>query len=476
MAAEKKALFSRYLSDHLKKLQQCAAALLMLAIGCPVLAQGNLAESGAIESTSKLGGTYGVVGTSEGIEIGGFTRALSSGTLEINAASATFSLETRVAKMNLIEVCDVKPRNPDACNRLFVRTRGAAHTSYEGSYQVSADASVLFDAISKTFRGFVNPQGTVIMIPVNDAAGVTLLFAIKKGKHLSPRLVDGQYAFSARAAAYPEKVESNHGKWESYTSEIRQGSISIADLKFTGQAHGSLMTSETACKESTSGCNVFASLSAASAPSINSSGDVLFSRRGLLRFDITNTDADDNDEQDLHGFVTDDGDFAALLEDGTEAGRQGLELMTRVGQGMSSATVSGAYNAAALEEFFESEGSIRNAFVSGPIAFDGAQAWQFTGTDSSTKRAECQRGGVCPSAGLSSRTVAGGAGGKYSVKPSGEIVVSGIAGDNTPRLFVGNVSQDGSVIVLRRVGDNDPCSFDCVGVESFRSIIIAIRR
>jgi hypothetical protein len=196
----------------------------------------------------------------------------------------------------------------------------------------------------------------------------------------------------------------------------------------------------------------------------------------LIRFDSESSGDDGGHEQGLYGFITRDGELLTLLGDDTKTGHQGLEIMTRMGQGMSNTSISGTYNAVAIEEFFENEGSIRNAYVSGPITFDGMQTWQFTGTDTSIKRTECQHSGTCPSVGLSSRTVAGGAGGSYDVRPTGEIVVSGVAGDNTPRLFVGNVSRDGSIIVLRRVGDNNPCSFDCAGVESFRSLIIALRQ
>jgi hypothetical protein len=235
------------------------------------------------------------------------------------------------------------------------------------------------------------------------------------------------------------------------------------------------MAAETSCSASGDACSAAATLSLRELPSRERAGSVE-RKHGLVSFEVRRGESEDHGESRTlwEGLASRSGELLALLEPGR--GHRGLNLMTLVGRGLSSTSVAGTYNAVALEEFFSTDAGVRNAFVSGPITFDGAQAWQFLGTDTASKRTECAGEAGCPRAAITFRSVMGGAGGSYTIGSTGEMSLSGTAGDGTPRVFVGNASSDGSVIVLRRVGDESPCSFDCSGHESFRSLIVAVRQ
>jgi hypothetical protein len=333
------------------------------------------------------------------------------------------------------------------------------------------------DSGSTTFPGYVSPDGGFMIIAVTDTTGVSLLFASRSGHSSNPSNLSGHYALNSAAATYPKVVLSDKGQWGSYVPAIGNGHVAIQGSHFSATETYEAMTSQTTCVLASGGCAATSDLGSVSSGPFASEGRVRRLPAGLIRFDggAEAGEALQPDAADFRGigFATDNGQAVTLIHNAAGSGRQEIDFLTREGT-PGAANILGTYNAVALEEFFDSEASARNAFVFGPISFDAQGQWEFLGTDSASKRLECG-GTQCPGATISSRTVAGGAGGGYSFDSKGTLSVIGVAGDNTPRSFVGNVSADGSLIVLRRVGDGT-CSFDCMGTQEFRSVIIAVRR
>ena len=461
---------NRRRGNLLRRITRTLGALLMV----PVLA--GYAHQ-AIAHTKE----YNVVGVTESVELPGFTRESAKGLLAINSNTAEFTLRLGTTTWNLSAACSNKVQKARQCSRLFVRDAFESSVQLGGRFDQAPTGVLTFaapDGTPTSFIGYRSPDKSFLVLTLEREGGTMLLFAVERGGAVSSdrlaHALSGQYALHARTATFPRVLPSVGSSWDSYGSAMRNGSLVIRAGGFAGRETSSAMTLRLNCSATGAQCpwatGEHRSTHAEHRPFF---GSVRAARTGEVVLQNRSAKA----QIAWRGAATRDGDLLAMLEPGARSGADSLVLALRKPHDMSNASLQGTYNAVALEEFFDSDSGIRHARVLGPLDLDGGTTWAFTGTDAATKRSECAShdASVC-NAGVTGRTVAGGAGGTYHVSADGNVLLSGLAGDNTPREFIGNATADGSLIVMRRVGDEVACSFDCTGTQSIRSIIVAVRR
>ncbi|HEU5134152.1 MAG TPA: hypothetical protein VFU13_03310 [Steroidobacteraceae bacterium] len=461
---------NRRRGDFLRRITRTLGALLMV----PVL-------GGYVHQAMAHAKEYNVVGVTESVELPGFTRESAKGLLAVNSKTAEFTLRLGTTTWNLAAACSNNVHKPRRCSRQFVRDAFESSEHIGGRFDQAPTGVLTFsvsDGTPTTFIGYRSPDNSFLVLTLERAGGTMLLFAVERGSGVASEPLAhalwGQYALHARTATFPRLLPSVGSSWDSYRSAMRNGSLVIGPGGFFGREASSAMTLRLHCSAAGAQCpwatGEHLSTLAEPRPFFGAwraarSGEVVLMHRSVKTQDA------------WRGAATRDGDLLAMLEPGARSGADSLVLALRKPRDMSNASLQGTYNAVALEEFFDSDSGIRHARVLGPLDLDGGTTWAFTGTDAATKRSECAShdAGVC-NAGVTGRTVAGGAGGTYHVSADGDVSLTGLAGDNTPREFIGNATADGSLIVMRRLGDGVACSFDCTGTQSFRSIIVAVRR
>jgi hypothetical protein len=469
-----------------------SAGAILVTLGTAIVA-GQLAIAAADPAAAAQGGStpdgldgsYNIVSISDRIGVSGFGRAAGAGQLSIDSQHRRIHFDYAQNTQNLSGGCPAAKAAPGPCNRRFDRSQWHEAVQSAGSYELLSDGTlnITLDAPNPlglpTQGGFVNAKSGVVVLTSRSDQGSDVLVAVKHtdrdGKHAPPGygrpMLSGRYAYNARDIGYPGSIASVQGRWESYESAVQYGDVSILGPGYVLADHGTQMQQALTCVSAAGGCSTQASLDA-SQQAVLLFGEVSAGAGGRVRLEPEHAHGL---SPDWAGVVTQDGAFAALTEEAQSAGHEGVSFLVRKGSGLSNATVVGSYNAVALEEFFDSDSGVRSAFVNGKIVFGSDNSWTFNGTDSSTKRSECAGSEPCPSPGLFSRSVMGGASGSYSVTSEGALSMVGVAGDNTPRVFDGETSSDGTIVILRRVVDAGACSFDCTGTESARSVIIAIR-
>jgi hypothetical protein len=451
---------------------------------------GPVAASPSRSDCSALDGAYNVIAVSEREDASGFLRASGFGELRIDSRRSTFRVEYNRSTTELSAICDYAAIGSGPCYRHFIRHRQEDRIRYEGKVGVTADGVVSLElsergdareVVNRSLAAFVDRDDTALVIPLEHQDGSTLIIAMRKPRPgiRSTSSAAAEFAYSVRDADFPFDIASNGGNWNSYLTSIRAGTLRLAGSQFEAEEHGSIMDQSLSCLSAAGGCSTVAMLNAMPIGPLQFGGGAYQSPEGAIEF--TAPGRSHRSRSVLRkGFLTSKGELAALLDANLPQSLppRGLTLAVRRGGSHSSSEVAGTYNAVALEEFFDSDSGVRLARVVGQIVLTPEGTWDFTGTDSALKRTECtgEADETCPIAGMSGRSVAGGAGGQFTVSSAGDIVMEGLAGDNTPRTFSGEISRSGSFMTLRRSGDGAPCSFDCTGTQSFRSLILAVKR
>lgn len=456
-----------------KSINQCSKAVHYL-ITCLALSFVLIAQSSNAQS---LGGLYGVISAESNMDAGGYGRSIVSGQLYMESATNRFFVSGYSSSMELAEMCKLQKhaRYPyfgkeESCQRNFNRKSEGEFIFYSGTYQLLEDLTIRFKLDGEQdynpVEGSTNVDGSIVILPVHPADGANLIVGLRASGDLEPGAFEGVYSWNARVAEFPDDYGSRHGRWKSYESGIERGELAISGSGYKSKGEGSKMQSIFSCTSAGDGCELSAKQISRPSVTFPSSGRLSFTPWGGVSIQGNGTL--------LSGLVSNDGQFILAAEENSRKGRQGMIMMTRKGSGLDNLTVQGEYNALALEEFFSSDGRVRNAVVEGALLLDG-ETWHFSGTDSSVIRDGCAGSGDCP-VGMSVFSAVGSAEGEYSVADNGEMTMNGIAIDGNPRFFQGNVSGDGEIIVLRRVHDNISCDFFCAGTQSIRSVILAVRR
>jgi hypothetical protein len=469
------------MGKHYGRTWTTLASLLTIQLGG--LVWGMAAGPAQASPAAGLGGSYDLVNISDQIGAAGFGRGSGRGHLQVDSSTGRIHFEYGETVMSLGGGCPVAASQQSACARRFDRSQTNRSVHNAGTYQLSADGtlSVALDAPDSTglttLGGFVNTDRGILVLASRSDQGTHVMVAVhhdfdghRPDAFGKGPVLFGQYAYNARSVEFPRSITSVQGKWDSYGTDVRYGDLSAAGFRYILNQSDTAMQEALTCVSAAGGCAASASILSSLAAGV-SAGETLSGRNGQV---FLIPDGHQDASLAWQGAVSGDGTFAAV-ESANATGQQGVALLVRKGSGLSNTTAVGTFNAVAMEEFFDSDSGVRSAFVNGKIVFDNQSQWTFNGTDSSTKRFECAGNQQCPSPGLFSRTVAGGAGGSYTVGTRGDISMVGVAGDNTPRVFAGTVSPDGSIVVLRRVVDSGACSFDCTGTESARSLILAMR-
>ena len=430
------------------------------------IALDGIENPGETAAPQTLGGTYAFVGFFAGMDFTGFFRETNSGTVTLNATDKTFTVNLTGNGVNLNETC---PTGGTTCDRTFTRTSETFTETFSGTYQLSGNGQIFFtfSAIpatvdepaepAETILGFINPAGTLVVLPFSGQEDVGLVIAIQQGSGLSNSTVAGTFNSTEHFSIFPAS-SSPSGSWNSYTSEIGTGSVTFSGSNYNFAGSFSGMSQTITCTPTGSGCSQLAVLNATPGTDVDSGTFTVSSTGGLT---LTSIDGESFSAQ-----ASADGNFGVVSFSDLANGEVGITLLTRQGSDMSNATLNGTYNFAGFEDNFTTSGDIEIGLITGSAIFDGTGGWTILGAISGSQRQECQ-GQSCPFVSIDPITDNFSVNGTYSVNPDGTFTFSANDPPDNVFTFDGTIGSDGSVIVLREIrdGGNDSQRFLSIGVK-----------
>ena len=417
-----------------------------------------LTQPGPPAAQSLVSGSYRVTHLDAGMnsQNGRLERGIATGIVTFNNTAGTFSFSGSSAGWQADASCSV------ICQIAHTISPVNQSESDSGTFLVLANNRV---AVSSTDGEVtfltMNPTGTIGFLTENESltgsVRMSLGVVVKEGSGLSTASLQGPVNTRELSAEFSSS--SGNGSWPGPLSVSTGGSaVTFTGSNLAGTFTGSKMSQNVTCTFVGPGCTLSATVSATPQNETITTEPFTVGSNGAIT--ITTPDGP------ISGWLSADANLVVLSEP-PGSGFTDLILGVKQGNGMSIASLNGAYKFADLGDEFETQNAGMSLFIStGDVTFNGAGGYTINSSESTSSRIEDCSGTPPCSFTLTSSSSPNTTPGVYTVSQTGLVTIDGD--------ITGWASPDGSVVVFTEQTDSAPAGPG--NQNSSRSIGIALRQ